>query len=170
MSYYAQTTVKNTSATQKATTEEGRKVILKSDGTWQYIEEEKNKPKEVSWKDMPLVKRKALPRTGTIVFGEKYPDSIYAPEGVIAFRTAQKYSKLIMKVGVQDNENAIGFRHLEIKNESRTLFEVDVLPNRRPKIIEIDISDCDLVGFVLSGFNGETNELIRYMDIRFIPK
>jgi hypothetical protein len=124
----------------------------------------------VSWKDLPLVKGNAVLRPDTVVFGEKYPDSFYSPDEVVAFRTAQKYKTLIMLVGVQDNPGARGGKHFQIKNEKGVIREEEALPNRRPISIEIDISDSDVIGFTNYEINGEPKEFIRYMEIYFIPK
>ncbi len=127
-------------------------------------------PKGVSWSEMPVVKGKVSRRPDTVVFGEKYPDSIYLPEEIAAFRTGQKFKKLIMKIGVQDNENASGRKHILILNENGSVREVDALPNRRPIEIDLDISDYDLVGFKNYDINGESAEFIRYINVTFVPK
>lgn len=127
-----------------------------------------NKPKTVSWAEMPLVKGKIIRKPDTSVFGENYPDSIYLPNEIAGFRTAKKYKKLIMKVGVQDNGDAKGGKHFRVMNDNGILYEDDIRPNRRPIIVDIDISDSDIVGFINEDANGEPSDFIRYMDITFV--
>jgi len=127
-----------------------------------------NQPKTISWAEVPLVKGKIIPRPDTVVFGEKYPNSLSFLDDIIGFRTAKKYSKLIMKIGIQDNAEARGNKHFIIKDENRVLFEGDVVPNRRPVEVEIDISDSDLIGFTHDNYNGGTQEFVRYMDVTFV--
>lgn len=126
------------------------------------------KSKTVSWKELPLVKGKIIPRPDTAVFGEKYQNSLSFLDDIIVFRTAKKYGKLIMKIGIQDNAEARGNKHFIIKDENRVLFEGDVNPNRRPVEVEIDISDSDVIGFTHDNYNGATQEFVRYMDVTFV--
>jgi tetratricopeptide (TPR) repeat protein len=119
---------------------------------------------------VPLVKGKVIPKPNTTVFGENYSDSIYLPEEAATFRTAKNFKKLIMKVGVQDNSDARGFKHFWIKDENGILFEGDAMVNRRPVTVEIDISNSDVIGFTNYDFNGQPPEFIRYINVTFVPK
>lgn len=124
----------------------------------------------VSWTEMPLVKGKLLRKPDTIVFGEKYPNSIYLVNEEATFRTAKKYKKLIMMVGVQDNGDARGSKRFWVKDENGTLFESNALANRRPAIVEVDISESDLIGFSNNDTNGQPPDFIRYINVQFVPK
>lgn len=130
----------------------------------------KNHSNSVSFADVPLVKGKIIRRPDTGVFGEKYPNSISFLDEVITFRTAKKYSKLIMKVGIQDNIEARGGKKFRIANENGIIREVEVKPNYRPIEIEVDISESDVIGFSNENYYGESQEFMRYMNVIFVPK
>lgn len=144
--------------------------VPKSDAEITVNEIVKNNETGFSWSKMPLVKGKVIPKSNTTVFGEKFADSIYLPEETVTFRTAKKYKKLILKVGIQDNAEATGSKRFWIKDENGNLYEGQALVNRRPITIEIDISNSDVVGFTNYDTNGQTHEFFRYLNVVFIPK
>lgn len=128
----------------------------------------KNQSYSVSFGDVPVVKGKTVRRADTAVFGENYPDSIFLPDENVEFRTARKYKKLIMQVGVQDNPEAQGSKRFRIYDENGTLFENNALVNRRPVPVEIDISNSDLIGFSNYDQNSQPRDFVRYLNVKFV--
>jgi DNA-directed RNA polymerase subunit H (RpoH/RPB5) len=127
--------------------------------------------KGVSWKDMPVVKGKPIARPDTVVFGEKYPDSIYIGDDRVGWRTAQKYQKVSVKIGTQDHLNAGDYKVITIRDNEGVLETYTLKPNSLPIEVTLDISKSDVVGFVIHNFEGFLDpQYIRFIDVKFIPK
>jgi hypothetical protein len=122
--------------------------------------------------DLPLLQGRILSRSDSIVFGERVPKALFFPSTTIAVRTARKYKRLRMSVGIQDNTEVIGSKHFWIYDHSdQLLFEGYARVAHPPVRVDIDISDCDSIRMTaLDWSSQDTHEYVRWVDVTFVAK
>lgn len=121
--------------------------------------------------DLPILEGRITRKADSVVFGEKYREAFYLSEEKIAVRTAKSYARLVMSVGIQDNEEGRGSKHFWVRDESdEILFEGYARAGYAPVNVDIDISGADRIAFSSVDYNSEPREFVRWLNINFVRK
>ncbi len=120
---------------------------------------------------LPILEGRISRKPKAVVFGEAQADAYFFDTEKLVVRTAKLYSRLLMTVGVEDNSEGAGSKRFWIREErDRLLFEGRARVGYPPAEVDIDISNCDRLELNAVDYNGERPDLLRWINVRFIPK
>ena len=105
------------------------------------------------------------------MFGETNSATYFFDTEKLVLRTSKRYSRMLLAVGVEDNPEGEGSKHFWIRDEGdRLLAEGYARAGYRTAEVDIDIGNCDRIELNALDYNGQRPDLLRWINVRFIPR